>query len=351
MKETRRKQYAANEAADQITRPQRGLWTGQRVGLAIATVAGLALASGCCSGTRTSASYSPPPSTAYARMPEPAPAPAAARVETAATGDIVVPLHQETLNVGKREVDTGSVTLKKIVKTETVNQPVELRREEIVIDRNNNTGESAANKILAQPFTEEQTTIPLKREEAVINKQTVPAGEVVIHKRWTTEQQNATAQVRREDIDTSGLNQPGVTISQNFRNTEGTTAVGGATTPGGTATGYATSDTEIITDPGTITVETAPQYKGRHVKFQHMKVHKVYGDRLYEISSDNGRPFYVVTEQPAPNALHEGDTVLITGKVKERGATVTGLNEEGSKVLMQQPYYIEVQKIETAPNQ
>jgi uncharacterized protein (TIGR02271 family) len=273
---------------------------------------------------------------------------------TTAQADVVVPLHQETVNVGKREVDAGSVRLKKIVKTETINQPVELRREEVVIDRSNNTGEAAPNKKMAKEFTEEETVIPLKREEAVISKQTVPAGEIVIHKRWTTEQQNATAQVRREDVDLSQLNQPGVTIGPSARNST-STGQGGATTPGGESTGTATStETEIITDPATITVESAPRFYGRPVKFQHMKVHKVYGDRVYEVTSgNNGRPLYVVTEQPEQNQLKEGDTVLITGKIKQRGGkiTVSGVNEEGSKVLMQQPYYIEVQKIETAPNQ
>lgn len=265
----------------------------------------------------------------------------------------MVPLHQETLSVGKREVDAGSVRFKKIVKTETINQPIELRREEIVIDRSNNTGESAQNKALAKAFTEEETVIPLRREEAVIEKRMVPAGEIVVHKRWTTEQQNATAQVRREDVDLSQLNQPGVTVSQSAR--AGTRAAGGAETPGGTSTGSATSSERIeyITDPGTLSDQNAPKYYGRPVKFKHLKVHKVYGDRVYEVTSDNGRPLYVVTTEPPPSALKEGDTVLITGKIKQRGGkiTETGINEEGSKVLMQQPFYIEVQKIETAPNQ
>ena len=37
--------------------------------------------------------------------------------------------------VGKREVEYGGVRLRKVVKTEVVNQPVELTREEIVIER------------------------------------------------------------------------------------------------------------------------------------------------------------------------------------------------------------------------
>jgi hypothetical protein len=99
--------------------------------------------------------------------------------------------------------------------------------------------------------------------------------------------------------------------------------------------------------------QNATKFNGRQVKFKQMKVHKIYGDRVYEVTSDGGRPLYVVTEQPAASALHEGDTVIITGKITQRGGTVTqsGLEEKGAQVLMQQPYYIQVQKIETAPNQ
>ena len=36
----------------------------------------------------------------------------------------MIPLYKESLAVGKRDVDAGSVRVKKVVKTETVNQPV-----------------------------------------------------------------------------------------------------------------------------------------------------------------------------------------------------------------------------------
>src|SRR5687767_5544246 len=46
-----------------------------------------------------------------------------------------VTLREEELKVGKRQVEYGGVRLKKIVRTERVNQPVELQREEVVIER------------------------------------------------------------------------------------------------------------------------------------------------------------------------------------------------------------------------
>jgi len=61
----------------------------------------------------------------------------------AMSGDqLVIPLHEERLNVGKRSVDAGTVTIRKIVTTETVSQPVELRKERVVIDRQGSGAQS-----------------------------------------------------------------------------------------------------------------------------------------------------------------------------------------------------------------
>ena len=333
-------------SADRINEHQFSwLSVRQRLPFAIATLAGLTLAGGCCTRNASQASYSQPTTTAYA-----GPAPA----REIAQGDLVVPLHQESIRVDKREVDAGSVRLKKIVKTETVNQPIELRHEELVIDRQAGTGEEAKNKALAEPFKEEETVIRLKREEATIAKQTVPAGQIVVQTRSTAEQTNVQAQIRREDIDIARLgNAQNVTIGKNIRGNFNTTAnAGGAETPGSKATGTVSSSEqfEIITDPARLPSDNAATYVGRPVHFKGMKVRKVMGDRLLVVSTDNGRPLYAVCSEKTATA-HEGDVVIIKGKIKTRNGstTVTGLDEKGSQLLMTQPYYIEVEKIETAP--
>ncbi len=57
-------------------------------------------------------------------------APAKAQTGTAKAGDdIEVALREEQVKVGKRTVDAGSVRLRKVIRTEVVNQPVEVRRE------------------------------------------------------------------------------------------------------------------------------------------------------------------------------------------------------------------------------
>jgi stress response protein YsnF len=44
-------------------------------------------------------------------------------------------LKEEQVKIGKRQVEDGGVRLPKIVRTETISQPVEHQREEIVINR------------------------------------------------------------------------------------------------------------------------------------------------------------------------------------------------------------------------
>lgn len=58
--------------------------------------------------------------------------------------EIDIPLHEERVNVGKRTVDAGQVTIRKVVTTETVNQPVQLRRETLVIDRDGGNNQQSS---------------------------------------------------------------------------------------------------------------------------------------------------------------------------------------------------------------
>ena len=46
--------------------------------------------------------------------------PSGAQAQTMAQDEVVIPLHQETIKVGKRTVDSGKVTIRKTVTTETV---------------------------------------------------------------------------------------------------------------------------------------------------------------------------------------------------------------------------------------
>ena len=109
-----------------------------------------------------------------------------------------IKLKDEELKVGKREVEAGGVRLRKVIRTEVVNQPVELKREEIVVER---VPASEARGTDAGDFTEDEIYVPLRREEAVVGKETRVREEVRIGKRQETEQQTISDTVRHEDVE------------------------------------------------------------------------------------------------------------------------------------------------------
>lgn len=119
-------------------------------------------------------------------------------------GDAVrIPLSEEQVHVGKREVESGGVTIRKEVRTETVNTPVELRREEIVVERTA-PGEGEGRRVPEDAFEEGQVHIPLTREEPVIHKEAHVVGEVQVSKREGTEHREVSETVRKEDVKVEG---------------------------------------------------------------------------------------------------------------------------------------------------
>jgi len=107
-------------------------------------------------------------------------------------------LTEEQLKVGKREVETGAVRLRKIVRTETVNQPVELKREDVVIER---VPANEARTSSGEAFRQEEKVIPLHREEPVVEKESRVREEVRATKRTETERRNISEKVRKEDVE------------------------------------------------------------------------------------------------------------------------------------------------------
>jgi uncharacterized protein (TIGR02271 family) len=109
-----------------------------------------------------------------------------------------IQLSEEQIKVGKRQVEAGGVRLRKIVRTEIVNQPVEVQREEIVIER---VPAEQAHSGRQQAFKEQEVYIPLRREEVVIQKEARLREEVRARKTRKTDQQQVSEQVRREDVE------------------------------------------------------------------------------------------------------------------------------------------------------
>jgi uncharacterized protein (TIGR02271 family) len=114
-----------------------------------------------------------------------------------------LPLMEEQVKVGKRQVEAGGVRLRKIVRTETVNQPVQLQREEIIIERVPAGPGASAEK--AGAFEGKEIYIPLRREEAVVAKEQRVTEEVRVRKDVHEERQQISEQVRKEDVEVEKL--------------------------------------------------------------------------------------------------------------------------------------------------
>ncbi len=107
-----------------------------------------------------------------------------------------VPISEEQVKVGKREVETGAAKIRKEVHTETVNTPVDLKREELVVER----VDKGEGNVPADAFREGEVRIPLMKEEAVVQKEAKVTGEVRVGKKQETESQNISETVRKEEV-------------------------------------------------------------------------------------------------------------------------------------------------------
>ena len=116
-----------------------------------------------------------------------------------AAEEIQIILHEEELKVGKREVSGGDVQIRKTVRTEQVNVPVELRREDVTIERVAAGDVRDAGK--AGSFQEETIEVPLTREEAVVSKDAHVTGAVRVKKTSVAETQTVSDTVRKEDVE------------------------------------------------------------------------------------------------------------------------------------------------------
>ena len=113
--------------------------------------------------------------------------------------ELRVPVAEERLTVGKRDVDLGEATIRKTVTEEQQTVPVTLVNEEVrveerdITDRRANAGEDL--------FKEETIRVPLHGEEAVVAKEAVVTGEVVIEKDAVSEERQVTDTVRKQRVD------------------------------------------------------------------------------------------------------------------------------------------------------
>jgi len=149
---------------------------------------------------------------------------ASSRMTESTQGSVEIPTYEEQVIVGTRTVDSGGVRLRKEIVTETVNQPVQVRRETIVVDRegapsgqaSQGASTNASAGSLGTPFQNGELVIRLHSEEPVVETRVVPSGKIVVQTRTNQEQTTVQRQIRKEKIDVERLgNSDNVVISDN----------------------------------------------------------------------------------------------------------------------------------------
>jgi len=122
-------------------------------------------------------------------------APRAPRTTVNAPSTTVVPLAAERLRTEKRATELGEVRIRKTVVTEERRVPVDLHYERVHVEERDFPDRPATG---ADLFEEGTIVVPLRGEEAVVSKEAVITGEVIIGKELATERRDVTATVRSE---------------------------------------------------------------------------------------------------------------------------------------------------------
>jgi len=141
---------------------------------------------------------------------------------TAAAGETVtVPIVEEHLSVGKREIQRGGARIHTHVTEVPVTETVTLREEEVVVDRHA-VNRPVSGTDLNNAFRETTIEVTEHDEVPVVAKQAVVVEEVTVGKRATERTETVRDTVRRTDVDIEELN-------------EGDSSVMGTSTSGTTA--------------------------------------------------------------------------------------------------------------------
>jgi len=118
-------------------------------------------------------------------------------VASTETGEVAIPVVEEQINVGKREVESGGVRVNTRVEETPVQEQVNLRDEQVSVQRR------AVDRPASETDFQQQGTLEVRErdEQAVVAKEARVVEEVVVSK--DIEQRTETIQdtVRRTDVD------------------------------------------------------------------------------------------------------------------------------------------------------
>lgn len=130
--------------------------------------------------------------------------------------DTVLPVIEETINVGKRDVERGRARVHTVVTERPVEEQVQLREERVVVDRR---PVDRAVDATDKAFVEQEFEMTERREQAVIDKQARVVEEVVISKQVEERTETVRDTVRRTDVEvdrTAATTTTGTTAGTNM---------------------------------------------------------------------------------------------------------------------------------------
>ncbi|MDT0274540.1 PRC and DUF2382 domain-containing protein [Blastococcus goldschmidtiae] len=120
------------------------------------------------------------------------------------TTDDAMTRSEERLNVGTRSEETGRARLRKYVVNENVTETVPVAHEEVRVEREPITDGNVGNAMDGPAISEEEHEVTLHAERAVVEKEAVPVERVRLDKTTVTEQEQVSADLRKEEIEVDG---------------------------------------------------------------------------------------------------------------------------------------------------
>ncbi|WP_262268269.1 YsnF/AvaK domain-containing protein [Microvirga yunnanensis] len=115
--------------------------------------------------------------------------------------DEVIPVAEEELHVGKREVNRGRVRINARVVERPVQEQVTLREERVDVERRPVSGTTQAGAISGDPFQERTIEVEERGEEAVVSKEARVVEEVVVRKEADQRTETVSDTVRKTEVD------------------------------------------------------------------------------------------------------------------------------------------------------
>ena len=121
------------------------------------------------------------------------------------TSDEAMTRSEERLRVGTQTVPVGRARLRKYLVTEQVEQTVPVTHEEVRVEREPITEANRDAAYRGPELSEEEHEVVLHAERPVVAKETVPVERVRLDTETVTEQAQVSETVRKEEIDTDGV--------------------------------------------------------------------------------------------------------------------------------------------------